>query len=65
MPKAVLSCLTQVKLKSSSPTSFTSLLSIKDIQKQTDLLYCAWLENEAAAFLCFLVENLMIRILLY
>lgn len=61
MPKAVLSYLTRVKLKSSSPASLTALLSVKDIQKQTDILYCAWQENEAAAFLCFLVENLMIR----
>lgn len=51
MPKAVLSYLTQVKLKSSSPVLLTALLSVIAIKNQTHILYSAWQENEAAAFL--------------
>lgn len=51
MPKAVLSYLTRVKLKSSSPALLTALLSVIAIKNQTHILYSAWQKNEAAASL--------------
>lgn len=51
MPKAVLSSLTRVKLKSSSPTPLTALLSVIAIKNQTHILYSAWQKIEAVAFL--------------